>query len=154
MATFSATGRGSIFPKILVCFAILVAGTIAGRLSIDRPSTEAAAAARRDLTDAEKQVVVAAIKQQLKDVTLASVTWSPLILLSRTGVTDYCGVIKNLEQTFGFYAQLIFPHGNPREKLSRVSFTIIAAPDDPEAKYIVGTACLRDGYGPISAAAP
>jgi hypothetical protein len=154
MAAFGRTGRGSIFSKILVCLAVLIAGTIAGRMSIERPSGQTAIAARRNLTDAEKETIVSAIKQQMNDVTLTTVTWPPLILLSRAGITDYCGAVKTLERTLGFYAQLIFPQADPRNKLSRVSFTIIAMPDSPDGNYVVGTACLRYGYGSVAATTP
>lgn len=154
MATFDVTGRGAVFLKIIAVFTVLVAGTFAGWLSIERPAKETATAARRDLTDAEKQLIVSVIRQQLNDATLTIVIWPPLIQLNRAGVTDYCGVINDLARTFDFYAQLVFPQNDPREKLGRVNFAVVAIPDDIEAKNIVSTACLRYGYSANMPAMP
>lgn len=149
MTTFGATGRGSVFWKVLFCVAVLAAGVIAGRLAIEHPSRETISAARRYLSETEKEAILSSIQQQLKDVALANVTWPPLILLSRAGITDYCGVMTVLERRFEFYAQLVFPRADPRGKLSRVAFAVIAMPGDPQARYVVSTACLRYGYGSI-----
>lgn len=154
MAAFDATGCGAVFLKILVVFAVLIAGTLAGRLSIERPAEETIAAARRDLTAAEKQLIAGVIRQQLNDATLSIGTWPPLILLNRAGITDYCGVITALASTFGFYAQLVFPRHDPREKLRRVNLAVVATPDDIEARNIVNTACLRYGYSANMPATP
>ncbi len=153
MATLGDRGRSAALPKILLCIAVASAGLIAGRLSIERPSPQATAASRRDMTEPEKNIIVAALAKQLSGATLTTVNWAPLILTSREGITDYCGSVKQPKSNVAFYAQFRFPHADPHEKLDDVNFVIVAAPGDPETRYVVGTACLRYGYGALIPAA-
>jgi hypothetical protein len=154
MDTLAASGRRATRLKIVVCALVASAGLIAGRLSFVQPSQQASVAPRRTLVAQEKNVIVAAITETLKDATAATITWPPLILTSREGISDYCATIKEPNRDVGFYAQLIFPHADPHEKLSQVNFAIIAVADDLEARYLVGVACLRYGYGAIMPTAP
>ncbi len=154
MATLAASARRDTRFKILICALVAIAGLIAGRLSIVEPSRQAVAAPRRLLATPEKDIIVAAIAQTLKDATAATIAWPPLILTSREGVSDYCATIKEPDRNVGFYAQLIFPHADPHEKLSQGNFAIVAIADDLEAQYLVGVACLRFGYGAITPTAP
>ena len=154
MNTLAASGRRATRFKILVCALVASAGLIAGRLSFVEPSQQATIAPRRILTTPEKNIIVAAITQTLKDATAATITWPPLILTSREGVSDYCATVKEPHRDVGFYAQLIFPHTDPHEKLNQVNFAIIAVADDLEAGYLVSVACLRYGYGAIMPTAP
>ncbi len=154
MATLAAPGRRATRFKILVCVFIVSAGLIAGRLSLMEPSQQAITAPRRALAASERNVIVAAIAQTLKDATAATIAWPSLILTSREGISDYCATVKEPDRDVGFYAQLIFPHADPREKLNQVNFAIIAVTDDLEARYLVSVACLRYGYGAIMRTAP
>lgn len=154
MATLGVSGRSAIFPKLLLCLAVGVAGLIAGRLSLERPSEKALAAPRRDLTDAEKKTILAALTATSMDPTPAGVDWPALILLSRDGTSDYCGTFGDGKDKIAFYAQLAFPNADPRESLSRVAFIAVAMPEDLRPRHVVGTVCLRYGYGPITPAAP
>ncbi len=154
MATPSAPGRSATFSKILVCLTVAAAGLIAGRLSIERPSEDAVAAARRDLSGAEKTIILAAVIGKLPAATIATVDWPLLVLTSREGVSDYCGTAREPGAAVAFYAQLVFPQADPRKSLTGVNFTIVAVPDDPQARYVVGAACLRYGYGAFMPAAP
>ncbi len=145
MTTLAASVRRDTRFKILICTLIAGAGLIAGRLAIVAPSQQAIAAPRRALATPERNIIAAAIAQTLNNATAATITWPPLILTSREGISDYCATVKEPGRDIGFYAQLIFPHENPREKLNRVNFAIIAVADDLEARYLVGVACLRYG---------
>ncbi|MEJ0052590.1 MAG: hypothetical protein WDN02_15545 [Methylovirgula sp.] len=154
MAALAAPGCSPTRFKILVCVLVASAGLIAGRLSFVEPSQHAITAQRRTLATPEKNIIVAAIAQTLKDATVATIAWPPLILTSREGISDYCAIVKEADRDVGFYAQLIFPHVDPSEKLSQVNFAIIAVADDLEARYLVSVACLRYGYGAIMPTAP
>ena len=154
MATLDAARRNATFSKIILCAAVASAGLIAGRLSIERPLEQTVSAPRRDLTDAEKKIIFAAIAGKLPGVTIATVAWPRMVLLNREGISDYCATVKKSESTIPFYAQLVFSQADPRQSLNRVNFAIIAAPDDPQARYVVGTACLRYGYGTLLPVAP
>jgi hypothetical protein len=154
MATFAASGRRAARFKILVCVVVASAGLIAGRLSLVDPSQPATASPRRTLAAPEKSIIVAAVAETLKDVTTATISWQPLILTSREGVSDYCAEIREPDRDIGFYAQLIFPHSDPHEPLSRVNFAIEAVADNLEARYLVGVACNRYGYSAVKQAIP
>jgi hypothetical protein len=140
--------------RILVCAAVATAGLIAGSLSRDETSPEAPTASHRLLAGEERNIIVATIAQTLGDATVATIVWPPLILTSREGISDYCGTVREPNHDVGFYAQLIFPHADPREKLSRVNFAITAVTDNLDARYLVGVACLRYGYGAITRTMP
>jgi hypothetical protein len=140
MATLGVPGRSAIFTKLLLCVAVGTAGAIAGRLSIERPSDQATIAPCRDLTDAEKRIIAATVAGNATDVTIANVVWPPLILMSREG-------------NVAFYAQLVFPRNDPRASLDHVNLLVVAAHDDPHARYVVGTACAHYGYGAVTPAA-
>ena len=154
MDTLAASRRRATRLKILVCALVASAGLIAGRFSFVKPSQQATIAPHRILTTPERNVIVTAIAQTLKDATAATIAWPPLILTSREGVSDYCATIKGPDRDVGFYAQLVFPHADPHEKLSQVNFAIIAVAGDLEARYLVSVACLRYGYGAITPTTP
>jgi hypothetical protein len=154
MNTLAASGRRATRFKILVCALVASAGLIAGRLSFVKPSQQAVTAQHRALATTEKNIIVAAITQTLKDATVATIAWPPLILTSREGVSDYCATVREPDRDVDFYAQLIFPHADPHEKLSQVNFAIIAVANDLEARYLVSVACLRYGYGAITRTTP
>ncbi len=154
MATLAASARRDTRFKILICILVAGAGLIAGRLAIVAPSQQAIAAPHRALAMPERNIIGAAIAQILDNATEATINWPPLILTSREGISDYCATVKEAGRDTGFYAQLIFPHEDPREKLNRVNFAIIAVADDLEARYLVNVACLRYGYGAITQTAP
>jgi len=147
MATLGVPGRSAIFTKLLLCVAVGTAGAIAGRLSIERPSDQASVAPCRDLTDAEKRIIAATIAGNARDVTVANVVWPPLILISREGISDYCAAVEEPKGNVAFYAQLVFPRNDPRASLDHVNLLVVAARDDPHARYVVGTACVHYGYG-------
>lgn len=153
MATLGVPGRSAIFTKLLLCVAVGTAGLIAGRLSIERPSDEAIVAPCRDLTAAEKKIIAATVAGNTRDVTVANVGWAPLILTSREGITDYCAAVEEPKGNLAFYAQLVFRRHDPRQALDHVNLLVVAARDDPHARYIVGTACVHYGYGTVTPAA-
>ena len=154
MATLGVMGRSTILSKILLCTAVAIAGLVAGRLSVERPSEQVISAPRRNLADPEKKIIAAALGKTSPDVTVASITWPQLILASREGISDYCGIVRGPLGSIAFYTQLIFAHADPRGGLGHVNFAIVATPDDLQARYVVGTACLRYGYGTLSPPAP
>lgn len=154
MAMLATSGRRPVHFKILACALVVTAGLITGRLSRDEQSLEVADTSHRVLALEERNIIVAAIAQTLRDATVATIVWPPLILTSREGVSDYCGTVKEPDHAVGFYAQLIFPHSDPREKLSRVNFAITAVANNLDAHYLVGVACLRYGYGAMMSKVP
>ena len=85
----------------------LAAMTLSG-CSKDRSAAEAfAQAQRRNLTPAEKTALAKALSQTLKDPRSAQFKWMPVILITRKGIIDYCGLVNSRGYVGPFYAQLM-----------------------------------------------
>lgn len=85
----------------------LAATTLSGCIR-DNSSAEAfAKAQRRNLTPAEKTALAKALSQTLKDPRSAQFKWMPVILITRNGIIDYCGLVKSRGYVGPFYAQLV-----------------------------------------------
>jgi hypothetical protein len=152
MIAFGVFEARPIARKIFLCSMIAAAGIIAGRLSIIKPAPGVQSAARRVLTQAEKDTVSRVISSRLKD-SGAKFIWAPLVVLDRGGFTDYCGLIDSKELPGGrngftkFYLQLRFEHADPRGKLDQVCLCAIANPLDSSSDEAVDSLCRRYGYG-------
>ena len=85
----------------------LAALTLSGCIK-DKSTAEAfAKAQRRNLTPAEKTALAKALSQALKDPRSAQFKWMPVILITRNGIIDYCGLVNSRGYVGPFYAQLV-----------------------------------------------
>ncbi len=111
------------------------------------------AAARRDLTLAEKIALAGSLAQTFKDPSSAQFKWMPVVLIERDGITDYCGLVNGRNSYGGyagyqkFYAQLV---KNPKSEFTR-GFVQATASDNVSTQVVEGL-CDRYGYGNLSAA--
>jgi len=73
----------------------------------DKSAEAFATARRRNLTPAEKTALAKALSQALKDPRSAQFKWMPVILITRNGIIDYCGLVNSRGYVGPFYAQLV-----------------------------------------------
>ncbi len=121
-----------------------------------QPNLRAAAAPRRALTADEKQAIAKAVAYKLKDPDGAKFIWAPLVVNTRDGVTDYCGLVNGKNSYGGysgydkFYVQLGYGAGG---KLAAVDVRMIAEANDDISQDATTSICIQYGYGTLSAAA-
>ena len=84
----------------------LAALTLSGCIK-DSTAEALAKAQRRNLTPAEKTALAKALSQGLKDPRSAQFKWMPVILITRNGIIDYCGLVNSRGYVGPFYAQLV-----------------------------------------------
>jgi hypothetical protein len=84
----------------------LAALTLSGCIK-DKSAEAFATAQRRNLTPAEKTALTKALSQALKDPRSAQFKWMPVILITRNGIIDYCGLVNSRGYVGPFYAQLV-----------------------------------------------
>src|SRR6478672_6399417 len=84
----------------------LAALTLSGCIK-DSAAEAFAKAQRRNLRPAEKTALAKALSQGLKDPRSAQFKWMPVILITRNGIIDYCGLVNSRDYAGAFYAQLM-----------------------------------------------
>jgi hypothetical protein len=128
---------------------------LAGCVSSE-PTAEAIAAPRRSLTAEEKAMISHAVAFKLKDPDAAKFLWTPLVVHTREGVTDYCGLVNGKNSYGGYvgfdkyYVQLGY---NDAGKLAVVDVRWIANGADDVSQNVADNICSHDGYGNLSNAA-
>ena len=157
MTAFGVLEERPIARKVVLCLLIAAVGVIAGRLAIIRPAPGVLSAARRALTQTERDIIARAVGSSLGD-SGAKFIWMPLIVLSCDGFTDYCGLVDSKELPGAhngftkFYVQLRFEHADPRSQLDQVCLCAIANPFNEISEEGVDLLCRRSGYGAPSGA--
>jgi hypothetical protein len=115
------------------------------------PSPASVAARRRVLTDAEKDMVSAAVSSRLKDPTHREFKWPALILGSHGSAADYCGVVNgnDIDGDYvglsRFRAELTF---SGQGKLSRVDVLSVGKVSNNDVPTPTDSLCMQEGYGP------
>ncbi len=133
--------------------ALAMATTLTGCVTDDPPSAAVMAAPRRPLNDTEKAMIANAVSGTLKDPASAQFKWAPLVVNTRDGVTDYCGLV-NAKNSYGgyvgyapFYVQIVFDeHG----KIKLAELRGLTNPSDDATADIESTLCREFGYGDLS----
>jgi hypothetical protein len=88
--------------------AVPLAAILLSGCSRDKSAAEAFAKAQhRNLTPAEKTALAKSLSQTLKDPRSAQFRWMPVILITRNGIIDYCGLVNSRGYVGPFYAQLV-----------------------------------------------
>ncbi len=124
-------------------------------LSPREPTRESLAAPRRQLTDAEKDAISAAVMRKLGDSPHREFKWLRLVVRSHNQTTDYCGLVSG-DYAVGeydihdananfrdFLARLTFDR---RGTLSKVDVASIGATAGDNIPAMVDSICLQDGY--------
>jgi hypothetical protein len=119
------------------------------------PSPDVISAPRRELSQSEKSIISKSVISSLKDPEAARFKWLPLVVHSRDGVTDYCGLLNGKNSYGGytgympFYVQLILDkEGNVVSSELRA----MQKNHDDISRDVARGVCGRFGYADFSAA--
>jgi hypothetical protein len=113
------------------------------------PTQASIDARRRELTDAEKEAISDAVRLKLQDPAQREFRWAKLILRSHDRVTDYCGLVSELDfserhESFGrFLAQLAFDSHGTFLSVNVISIETVPSHPLPSS---ADSLCIRDGY--------
>jgi hypothetical protein len=113
------------------------------------PTQASIDARRRELTPEEKDAISDAVKQKLQKPAQREFRWAKLILRSHDHVTDYCGLVSQLDlrerhESFRrFHPQLGF---DAHDKLTRVDVISIDAIPSHAVPSSADSICVQDGY--------
>ncbi len=148
------TADGNIMRKIaaiaLLSFPLAACEPAGSGIFLPMEPTQASIdARRRELTEAEKEAISDAVKLKLQDPAPRDFRWAKLILRSRNHVTDYCGLVSELDfgerhATFRrFYAQLGFDGFGKLLSVDVISIEPIPSHPLPSSSDSI---CVQGGY--------
>ncbi|MGA2496051.1 MAG: hypothetical protein ABSF67_24540 [Roseiarcus sp.] len=119
------------------------------------PTRALLAAARRSLSDTEKDAISAAVMGKLGEQPRRDFEWLPLVVRTHGRVIDYCGLVSGAyvvgeydihdanAELRDFYAQLTF---DGRGKLSNVNVVAIGKSRRESIPTMVDSICIQGGY--------
>jgi len=120
-----------------------------------QPTRESLAAPRRQLNDAEKEAISAAVMRKLGEQPRRDFKWLPLVVRTHGHVADYCGLVSgdyvvgeyNITDANAelrdYHAQLTFDR---RGALSNVDVVAIGESRSKHIPTMVDSICMQDGY--------
>lgn len=138
---------------IVLALSVSLAGcepTVSPLLLPMEPSEESSVAPRRELTDAEKDMISDAVTLKLKEASHREFKWAPLVVRSHDQVTDFCGLVSgnDIDGDYSgfskYYARLTFDGSG---KLSKVDVRMIAKSKLDQLPTELDSICMGDGYG-------
>jgi hypothetical protein len=111
------------------------------------PTSESVTAARRALTEAEKETISDAVLLEIKDAHPPDFVWPRLVVRAHDGVTDYCGAVKTVgfagrPELTKFYAQIRFDGG----KIAKIVVKSVVEDKGDNIPSTVDSLCTQDGY--------
>ena len=118
-------------------------------LSPMEPTQASIDAPRRQLTDAEKDLISDAVKLKSKDFDYGIFDWPPLIVRLHDHVIDYCGIVQPSgtearEHVFySYYAKL---HVDSRGKIANVNVESLVQTKNGKVPTDADSICAQDGY--------
>jgi hypothetical protein len=133
---------------IVLAAAFPLAGCESNLLLPMEPTAESAAASRRALTEAEKLAISDAVSLDVKDARPQDFVWPPLVVGTRGGVGDYCGVVRTTGEAgrieyHKYHAQIRFDGSG---KIAKVDLQAVVKDKGDNVPTRVDSVCMQDGY--------